>query len=220
MTARKKQAAPPNAAPRKAPSRAKKAQNVPRPTAALTPLQERFIYEYLKDFNGTRAYMAANPGVKESTAGTESWKLLKNPEIQKAVVAARDRIADRLELTVERTMLEIARLAYFDARKLFDKEGNPLPITELDDHTAAAIAGLEVLDQFDGTGEERTRIGCLKKYRIADKNSALEKAAKIVGLFEADNRQRADALATMLERINAAGSTLPVHSDPDDADRG
>jgi cell division protein FtsX len=32
-------------------------------------------------------------------------------------------------------------------------------------------------------------VGHVKKYKIADKNSALEKAAKILGMFEADNGQ-------------------------------
>ncbi|HNL91236.1 MAG TPA: hypothetical protein PKH05_19300, partial [Nitrospira sp.] len=48
----------------------------------------------------------------------------------------------------------------------------------LDDATRAAVASFEI----DATG----RI----KYRFWDKNAALEKAAKHLGLYKADNEQR------------------------------
>ena len=60
--------------------------------------------------------------------------------VSAAVDAQRDKMASRMELSAERVMLETARLAFFDPRSLFDANGAPLPITELDDHTAAAIA--------------------------------------------------------------------------------
>lgn len=92
-------------------------------------------------------------------------------------------------LSAERTRLEIARIAYFDPRKMFSPNGHPLSITELDDDTAACVAGLEVLEQYEGSGDERVKVGEIKKWKIADKNAALEKAAKIIGLFEKDNAQ-------------------------------
>ena len=61
------------------------------------------------------------------------------------MAATRERIVNRMELSAERTMREIARLSYFDPRKLFDETGAPLPITELDDDTAAALAGFQTL---------------------------------------------------------------------------
>lgn len=177
------------------------------------------MLEYIRDDNATRAYLAANPGVKRTTAGAEGHKLLKNPEIAAAIAAQREYTASRIELSAERTMLEIARVAYFDPRKLFDAQGNPLPVTELDDHTAAAIAGLEVLEQYEGAGEERRLIGHLKKYKVADKNAALEKAAKIHGLFEKDNRQKADPLLALLDGMRR--SAVPVvATPPQDDDAG
>lgn len=183
-----------------------------RPTAELTPLQERFVLEYIRDDNAARAYRAASPGCTPLTAGTEGHRILKNPKVAAVIAQQRETIAARLELTAERTILEIARVAYFDPRKLFDAQGNPLPVTELDDHTAAAIAGLEVLEQYEGAGEERRLIGHLKKYKVADKNAALEKAAKILGLFEKDNRQKADPLLALLDGMRR--SAVPVVATP------
>ena len=183
-----------------------------RPTAELTPLQERFVLEYLRDDNATRAYMAANQGVKRTTAGAEGHKLLKNPEIAAVIAQQREHTAARMELTVERVMLETARIAFFDPRKLFDADGAPIPVDKLDDHTAAAVAGLEVLEQHEGSGDERHLVGHLKKYKIADKNAALERAAKLLGMFEKDNRQKADPLLALLDGMRR--SAVPVVATP------
>ncbi len=104
-------------------------------------------------------------------------------------VAERAEAINRMALSAERTRLEIARLSYFDPRKLFRANGEPVPVHELDDDSAACIAGLEVLEQYEGSGKDRVFVGYLKKYKIADKNAALEKAAKIDGLYEKDNEQ-------------------------------
>lgn len=72
---------------------------------------------------------------------------------------------------------------------MFTKAGDPIPVTELDDDTAACIVGLEVLEQWEGVGDDRRLVGQLKKYKIADKNAALDKAAKILGMYERDNTQ-------------------------------
>lgn len=121
-----------------------------------------------------------------------------------------------MELTAERVMLESARLAFFDPRALFDEQGNPLPVTELDDHTAAAIAGLEVLEQYEGSGDERHLVGHLKKYKIADKNAALERAAKLLGMFEKDNRQKADPLLALLDGMRRSSVPVVANPEPDD----
>lgn len=116
-------------------------------------------------------------------------------------------VIEKMELTTERTLREIARLAYVDPRKFFHADGTPKHIQELDDDTAAALAGMEVTEEWTGTGEGRVQTGVTKKYKLADKNAALEKAMKHLGEYEADNRQRnpiqemsEDALARFIER--------------------
>ena len=70
-------------------------------------------------------------------------------------------------------MQEIARLAYSDPRKLFAADGSPIPIHQLDDDASAAIANIDfVKGQNPAT-----------RYRLWDKNAALEKAMKFHGLY-------------------------------------
>lgn len=49
----------------------------------LTPKQRRFVDEYLRDFNGTRAAVAA--GYSKKTAYSIAWENLRKPEIAAAI---------------------------------------------------------------------------------------------------------------------------------------
>ena len=160
----------------------------------LLPKQADFIAEYLKDGNATQAAIRA--GYSPKTAYSIGEENLRKPEIagrlaqkQSAIAARQDAFLEAMELTDERIKREIARIAYFDPRKMFDADGRPLAITELSDDVAACIGGLEVLEEWDGSGEHRVLRGYIKKYKIVDKNAGLEKAAKILGLYEKDNEQ-------------------------------
>jgi len=166
----------------------------------LLPKQAAFIAEYLIDGNATQAAIRA--GYSAKTAHVIGQENLKKPAIasllsqKQSVIAARqDERLEAMELTEERVMRETARLAFFDPRKMFAADGRPLAINELDSDTAACIVGLDVLEEYSGTGKDRILIGQVKKYKIADKNSALERAAKILGMFKKDNEQPLAGLA-------------------------
>lgn len=63
--------------------------------------QEVFINEYLKDFNGTRAYKVAYKSCKkDGTARANACKLLANPNIQKAIQEQSDKQLDELHIDV------------------------------------------------------------------------------------------------------------------------
>ena len=148
--------------------------------------QRRFAEEYIIDLNATQAAIRA--GYSPRTAGAMGFDLLKNPEIQAVICKAQDARAERTHITQDRVLQEIARLAFFDPRKLYDEQGNIKPIHELDDDTAACIGGLDVLTTSrveDGKeGEPVVVISeVTKKFKIWDKNSALEKAGKHLKLF-------------------------------------
>jgi len=160
----------------------------------LLPKQSAFISEYLITGNATKAALAA--GYSPKTAYKIGAENLKKPQIasilsqkQSEIAARQDERLAAMELTDERIKREIARISFFDPRKMFAPDGRPLAITELSDDVAACIGGLEVLEEWDGTGKDRVLRGYVKKYKIVDKNSALEKAAKIRGLYEEDNLQ-------------------------------
>jgi len=150
----------------------------------LTAKQANFADEYLVDFNAVRAYRAAYPGCKsDNTAGVEGHRLLKNPKIADYIQKRMQDRQVRTEITQDRVLREYAKLGFFDPRKLFNADGSPREIADLDDDTAAAIAGLDVMEIWEGRGDDRQFVGYLKKYKIANKIGALDSIAKHLGMF-------------------------------------
>lgn len=163
-----------------------------------------FVHAYLRNgHNGLQAAITA--GYSPKTAGQAAHTVLKDIEVQNIIRQSAKKAEESSGLSVERTLKEIARLAYYDPRKLYDEKGNLKTIPELDDDTAAGIAGLEVTEEFEGRGEEREMIGYTKKVKLADKNAALDKAMKFHGLYAADKVEHSGSIVFMTpEEVDAA----------------
>lgn len=131
--------APKKGAPRKTP--AKKAAKTPKPTApnkaragaaastpdepapavappALNERQQRFVDEYLVDLNGTQAAIRA--GYSRATAAEQAYDLLRKPQIQAAIAAARRAQQERIHITADRLVLELANIVLADPRELVE----------------------------------------------------------------------------------------------------
>lgn len=179
----------------------------------LTPQQEKFAMGVASGKTQADAYREAYPRSKDWKDGsvhTKASLLMAEVKVQQRVAELRERITNTGVASAARVLLEASRIALFDPRKLFRDDGTPKPIAELDDDTAAALAGLDVHEEFEGSGEDRVFVGYTKKYKVADKNAALEKLFKHHGLYEKDNEQKTDPLAELVKAINAAAASLPV----------
>lgn len=163
---------------------------------ALTPKQERFVQEYLVDLNATAA--AKRAGYSERTACEQAARLLANVKIKNAIQDAKAALCSRIEITQDMVIRETAKLAFFDIRKMFDKDGKPLDISELDDDTAAALVGLDVQDVADSDGNY---VGFVKKYKMADKLKALELLGKRMGAFERQDLGGDRALSDLIKGL-------------------
>jgi phage terminase small subunit len=175
----------------------------------LLPKQWKFVQEYLLCGNATQAALAA--GYSQKTARVIGQENLLKPAIagylsqkQTVIAAKQDECLEKMELTQERIMRETARIAFFDARKMFHADGRPKSILELDDDTAACIVGLEVLEEYDGRGEGKKLIGHVKKYKIADKNASIDRGGKFLNMFEKDNE---GAMGGVAKALNAMSNT-------------
>ena len=143
--------------------------------------QTLFVIEYLKDLNATQAAIRAGYSVK--TAEVIGFENLRKPKIAAAIQEAMDKRAKKAEITADRVLEEIAKLAFFDPRKFFRDDGTPIPIQELDDDTAMALSGIDVLEEFEGSGKDRVFIGYTKKFKLTDKKASLELLGRHLKLF-------------------------------------
>jgi phage terminase small subunit len=150
----------------------------------MTPSQERFVEEYIIDLNAKQAYIRAGYGVTSGhSAESGASELLRNPEIAVAIEKAKARRSARTDIKADRVLQELARLGMSDARKLFNDDGSLKPVKEWDDDTAAAVASVEVFEEYHGKGEDKVLVGYTKKVKLWDKNSALEKIGRHLGMY-------------------------------------
>src|ERR1044072_1639407 len=97
----------------------------------LSDKQIRFCNEYLVDFNATQAAIRA--GYSKKTANEQASRLLTNVSIKTYIDERKQQHISKIDYSIERTLTEIARLAFQDARKYFKEDGSLIPIHELDD---------------------------------------------------------------------------------------
>ncbi|MBT7616791.1 MAG: terminase small subunit [Calditrichaeota bacterium] len=139
----------------------------------LTTRQQRFVEEYLVDFNGAAA--ARRAGYSEQTAAVIASENLTKPNISDAIAERAKQLSDGTSIKVERWLREVGRIAFFDIRGIFNDDGSLKEPTAWNDDIAGAIASVEI-------GEIRT-IGegvsvQIKKVRPIDKKNALELLGK------------------------------------------
>ncbi len=175
----------------------------------IAPKQKIFADEYLIDLNATRAYKVAYPKVKsDAVAAVNGNRLLRNAKVEIYIKERMKEREQRTEITQDRVLKEYAKIAFFNPKKLFNENGQPKDITELDDDTAAVIAGLKVNDVYEGFGEDRTFIGYLKEYKLTDKKGALDSLARHLGMFKdkvelsGEVNTNTDKLDKILEQLN------------------
>lgn len=168
---------------------------------ALTPKQERFCQEYLIDLNATQA--ATRAGYSKKTANEQGARLLANVSVSSHINKLKLERSRNTGITAERVLEEIAKLAFFDPRKLLNEDGSPKQIHLLDDETAAAIAGIDVVTK----GNADAGFADIMKVKLADKARGLELLGKHLKLFtekiEVDaSEDLANALIAARKRVN------------------
>ena len=129
----------------------------------LTAKQQRFIDEYLVDFNATQAAIRA--GYRKQNAYQIGSENLRKPKIQSEIARRQGDLQKRTEVSQDRVVKELARIAFVDASVVcvtdFDK---------LTDDQRAAIQGIKP-----------TNFGW--EIKLCDKIKALELLGRHIGMF-------------------------------------
>lgn len=160
---------------------------------ALTAKQQRFVEEYLKDLNGTQAAIRA--GYSQKTATVIAAENLTKPNVQAAIAEGMQKRSSRTGITADRVLQELGRLAFVDIRRAYNADGSLKPLHELDDDTAAAVAGMDVTEI--GIGDDA--IGFVKKIKLSDKKGALELVMRHLGMLSPPGHVDLDAELKRIE---------------------
>lgn len=142
----------------------------------LTPKQHRFVDEYLVDLNGKQAAIRA--GYSPHTAEGQASRLLSKAKVHAQVELKRKELAGELGISRQRVLREMAKIAFSDPRDLFNQHGHLIPIHELSDSAAGAIASIEVDTIKIGEG----KVTVTTKVKCWDKGKQLENLLKHLGM--------------------------------------
>jgi phage terminase small subunit len=147
----------------------------------LTRKQALFVAEYLTDLNATRAAISA--GYSRKGAEQTGSVLLRNPKVQQEISTKHGVRLNLLEITADRVLQELAKMAFFDPGDLFEDDGSMKQLKDIAPDARMAIAGLEVAELFEGTGEQKHAYGLMKKMKLVDKGQNLERLGRHLKLF-------------------------------------
>ena len=154
---------------------------------ALTPKQEAFATGLASGMSQSAAYRKAYPKARlwrDNSVYKHSSEMAAHPKVCARVAELGSIAAAANEITVERVVRELAKVAFGDTRKLMKWGPDGVLLTDsdtIDEADAASVSEVSETKSKDGGSIK------LKKH---DKVKALELLGKHVGAFETDNRQR------------------------------
>lgn len=143
-------------------------------TPRLNQKQFTFVAEYCE--NGENGTKAAQKAGYSSPAATAS-NMLKNPKIHSAIQRYRKGTQVLSSVELNRTLEEIAKIAFSDLREVFDDDGRLLPPHRWSDRAAAAVSSFDVVTKHLGEGE----VAYVAKIKGWDKIAALDKIMRHLG---------------------------------------
>lgn len=163
----------------------------------MTDAQKRFCDEYLKDLNATRAYKVAYSSCKkDETANVNGSKLLRNTKVQEYISEKQQEIEKRTEVTQDMVIKELANIAFFNIKNIYNGNGTLKAVKDIDEETIRAISSVKVLQKagamkinidMDGKDNE-VPIEHIQEqtieFKTNDKVKALELLGKHLGMFK------------------------------------
>ena len=150
----------------------------------LTPKQIRFVDEYMVDFNATQAAIRA--GYKAKTAHVIGAENLRKPKIAEEIARRQKDLQRRTEVTQDRVVKELARVAFADASDYVCVETLTY---ENEDGTVSPIQVVSPKDTDTLSDDQRAAIASIKQgangveVKLCDKLKALELLGRHIGMF-------------------------------------
>jgi len=155
----------------------------------LTGKQKLFADRYILVQNATSVYKEVYKVKSDNTAAVNGLKLLRNTKVKQYINERQEKLSSKLQITQEMVLEGYRKLAFYDARNFYGKEGNILHIPDLDDETAFALTGFEVTEESDYVDGSKFLVGYTRKIKMSDRKAALDGICKVLGYNAAEKRE-------------------------------
>lgn len=144
----------------------------------LTKKEERFCHEYMVDLNGTAA--ATRAGYSAKTAKVIASTLLSKEKIRFNIAKLQQRALQRIDLTAERVLYELASLAFSNMADYMQIGSDGLPQIDLSKLTKDQWAAITEFteDSTGGQGDGEKRLVLRHRIKLGSKVQALELLAQ------------------------------------------
>lgn len=175
--------------------------------AGYTPMQEAFILHYVNDpqHNATKA--AKNAGFSEATAGQQGYQLLQIPSIRKAIETKLEERYDTLDISGNRILREIAKIAFGNLKQVATWSENTLKLIDskaLSEDDAALLKSISVSESSSSSDKSDSSSTSIS-FQVFDKLKALELLAKNKKLLTDKIKLDGRVKVTLEDLITGAG---------------
>ena len=150
------------------------------------PKQSAFFLEYVLDYNGTQAAIRA--GYSKKTAYSQSFDLLKKPEIQKEIQSRESRIENKVIITKDKILRELSMIGFAnmaDHVTIDDGTGcvQAVGIDSLPVGASRAIKKVKERRIIKSTAKGDEVLESTFEFELHDKQQALVNMGKELGMF-------------------------------------
>ena len=123
----------------------------------LDPAEDAFVTEYVRHFNGGRAYRAVHPHVSRASADVLGHRMLRKAKVLAEVKAVLRERRRRAEVTFRKVLRAAAEFTLADVGDCFGPDGQPLPVHEIPPETRTAITRFRSRERTVTVGVGRLR---------------------------------------------------------------
>lgn len=143
----------------------------------LTPKQEAFVREYLRDLNATQAAIRA--GYSAKTAKQQGARLLTNVDVLAALASAQERRSERVKVDADWVLARLAHEAEADLADILDGAGAIKAVSDWPlIWRQGLVAGIDVHEEMvDGA-----KVGQTVKVKLSDRIKRIELIGKHVSV--------------------------------------
>jgi len=156
-----------------------------------TPKEEKFTLLLFGGDSQRIAYRKVYTLSRKWTDNTVDVRASKLANTDKIIIRLKELQAEaqkNSQITHKEITDELARIAFFDIRTIFDEHGALKTISKLDETAAKAISSIKVTTKYVGRGKDKEPYDVIE-VKLNDKGQSLDKLAKHVGYYEKDNKQ-------------------------------
>lgn len=170
-------------------------------TSALDQLEEKqqlFVYEYIKDLNGTKAAIRAH--YAEGSAHVQANRLLSYAKVQNAIAELKTQRNERLNVDAGYVLQRLLDVDQLDVADILDNSGAIKPVNEWPKEWRQNISSFEIASDGQGTS--------VAKLKFPDKVKNLELIGRHIDVAAWTSNQTIDLNANIKAEVSSMSDLM------------